>query len=109
MRIRQILFNLIGNAIKFTEKGHIKLKVENVYKDNIKSKVDLIFSVEDSGIGIDEKNLNNIFNAFEQGNNQDTVKYGGTGLGLAICTKLVHMMNGEIKVQSQKTKVLYLQ
>ena len=104
VRIRQILFNLIGNAIKFTEKGHIKLKVENIYKNDIKSKIDLIFSVEDTGIGIDEKNLESIFNAFEQGNNQDTVKYGGTGLGLAICTKLVHMMNGEIKVQSQKNK-----
>ena len=104
VRIRQILFNLIGNAIKFTEKGHIKLKVENIYKDNIKSKVDLIFSVEDSGIGIDEKNLNNIFNAFEQQNNQDVAKYGGTGLGLAICTKLVHMMNGEINVKSEKNK-----
>ena len=104
IRIRQILFNLIGNAIKFTEKGYIKLKVENVYKDNIKSKVDLIFSVEDTGIGIDKENLNNIFNAFEQQSNHDVAKYGGTGLGLAICTKLVHMMNGEISVQSEKTK-----
>lgn len=104
VRIRQILFNLIGNAIKFTEKGHIKLKVENIYKDNIKSKVDLIFSVEDTGIGIDEKNLNNIFNAFEQQSNHDVAKYGGTGLGLAICTKLVHMMNGEIAVKSEQNK-----
>jgi two-component system, NarL family, sensor histidine kinase EvgS len=104
VRIRQILFNLIGNAIKFTEKGHIKLKVENIYKNDVKSKIDLIFSIEDTGIGIDEKNLESIFNAFEQGNNQDVAKYGGTGLGLAICTKLVHMMNGEIKVQSQKNK-----
>ncbi|MBU0925262.1 transporter substrate-binding domain-containing protein [bacterium] len=104
VRIRQVLFNLIGNAIKFTEKGHIKLKVENIYKDDIKSKIDLIFSVEDTGIGIDESNLKNIFNAFEQGNNQNVAKYGGTGLGLAICTKLVNMMNGEIKVQSEKNK-----
>ena len=104
VRIRQILFNLIGNAIKFTEKGHIKLKVENIYKDDIKSKIDLIFSIEDTGIGIDEKNLENIFNAFEQANNQNIAKYGGTGLGLAICTKLVHMMNGEIKVKSEKNK-----
>lgn len=104
VRIRQILFNLIGNAIKFTEKGHIKLKVENVYKDNIKSKIDLIFSVEDTGIGIDENNLKSIFNAFEQVKNQDVAKYGGTGLGLAICAKLVHMMNGEIEVQSEKNK-----
>lgn len=104
VRIRQILFNLIGNAIKFTEKGHIKLKVENVYKDNIKSKIDLIFSVEDTGIGIDGNNLKSIFNAFEQVKNQDVAKYGGTGLGLAICAKLVHMMNGEIEVQSEKNK-----
>ncbi|MGE0050530.1 MAG: transporter substrate-binding domain-containing protein [Arcobacter sp.] len=104
VRIRQILFNLIGNAIKFTEKGHIKLKVENVYKDNIKSKIDLIFSVEDTGIGIDANNLKSIFNAFEQVKNQDVAKYGGTGLGLAICAKLVHMMNGEIEVQSEKNK-----
>lgn len=104
VRIRQILFNLIGNAIKFTQMGHIKLKVENVYKDNIKSKIDLIFSVEDTGIGIDEKNLETIFNAFEQQDNHDVAKYGGTGLGLAICTKLIKMMNGEIKVESQKNK-----
>lgn len=104
VRIRQILFNLIGNAIKFTQKGHIKLKVENIYKDNIKSKIDLLFSVEDTGIGIDEKNLESIFNAFEQANNHDVAKYGGTGLGLAICTKLVHMMNGEIGVKSEKNK-----
>ncbi len=104
VRIRQILFNLIGNAIKFTQKGQIKLKVENIYKDNIKSKIDLLFSVEDTGIGIDEKNLESIFNAFEQANNHDVAKYGGTGLGLAICTKLVHMMNGEISVKSEKNK-----
>lgn len=104
VRIRQILFNLIGNSIKFTQKGHVKLKVENVYKDNIKSKIDLIFSVEDTGIGIDEKNLETIFNAFEQQENHDVAKYGGTGLGLAICTKLIKMMNGEIKVESQKNK-----
>ncbi|QKF78187.1 transporter substrate-binding domain-containing protein [Arcobacter defluvii] len=104
VRIRQILFNLIGNAIKFTEKGYIKLKVENVYKDNIKSKIDLIFSVEDTGIGIDGNNLKSIFNAFEQVKNQDVAKYGGTGLGLAICAKLVHMMNGEIEVQSEKNR-----
>ena len=104
VRIRQVLFNLIGNAIKFTQKGHVKLKVENVYKDNIKSKIDLIFSVEDTGIGIDEKNLETIFNAFEQQENHDVAKYGGTGLGLAICTKLIKMMNGEIKVESQKNK-----
>jgi len=103
IRIRQVLFNLIGNAIKFTEKGTITLKVENLYKDEIKSKIDLIISVEDSGIGIDAKDLKNIFNSFEQ-SDQDESKYGGTGLGLAICTKLVKMMNGEIEVESKKGK-----
>ena len=104
VRVRQILFNLIGNAIKFTEKGHIKLKVENLYKDNIKSKIDLIFSIEDTGIGINKENLDQIFNSFEQQKEHNTAKYGGTGLGLAICTKLVEMMNGKIEVQSQKGK-----
>lgn len=104
VRVRQILFNLIGNAIKFTEKGHIKLKVENHYKDNIKSKIDLTFIIEDSGIGIEKKNLENIFRAFEQQKDQNTAKYGGTGLGLAICSKLVHMMNGKIEVESKKNE-----
>ena len=104
VRIRQILFNLIGNALKFTENGHIKLKVESIFKDKIKSKLDLKFIVEDTGIGIEEKNLETIFNAFEQQNNQDVAKYGGTGLGLSICTKLVHMMNGKIKVESKRNK-----
>lgn len=104
IRLRQILFNLIGNAIKFTENGYIKLMVKNLYKDNAKSKIDLIFSVEDTGIGIDEKYQKIIFNAFEQQQGQNEEKYGGTGLGLAICSKLVLMMNGEISLKSKKTK-----
>jgi len=101
VRLRQILFNLIGNAIKFTEQGSITLKVQNLYKDSIKSKIDLVISIEDTGIGIEEKQLKNIFNAFEQQSNQDT-KFGGTGLGLAICSKLVTMMNGDIYVESER-------
>jgi len=104
VRLRQILFNLIGNAIKFTETGYIKLKVENLYTDNSKSKINLIFSVEDTGIGIDKEFQEVIFDAFEQQKEQSAQKYGGTGLGLAICTKLVHMMNGEISLKSKKTK-----
>lgn len=104
VRLRQILFNLIGNAIKFTEKGNITLRVENIYKDNIKSKIDLIFYIEDTGIGIDKENLELIFNSFEQQKKQDTAKYGGTGLGLSICSKLVKMMNGTIEVKSEKGK-----
>ena len=101
VRLRQILFNLIGNAIKFTEQGSIALKVQSLYKDKIKSKIDLVISIKDTGTGIEEEELKNIFNAFEQQSNQDT-KYGGTGLGLAICSKLVSMMNGDIYVESKK-------
>ncbi|AXX93010.1 hypothetical protein CPU12_07315 [Malaciobacter molluscorum LMG 25693] len=101
IRLRQVLFNLIGNAIKFTEQGYIKLNVKNIFKDGIKSKIDLVFEIIDSGVGIDEKDLKNIFNVFEQ-SEQDRAKYGGTGLGLAICSKLVEMMNGKIEVSSKK-------
>lgn len=104
IRLRQILFNLIGNAIKFTEEGYIKLKVIKIDKDDDKHKIDLVIEVKDSGVGIDTKNLKNIFMAFEQQKNQNVSKYGGTGLGLAICSKLVKMMNGEISVTSQKNK-----
>ncbi len=104
VRVRQILFNLIGNAIKFTDKGQIKLKATSLYKNEIKSKVDLVFIVEDTGIGINKKNLKSIFNAFEQQENQNTAKYGGTGLGLSICAKLAKMLNGKIEVESEVGK-----
>jgi signal transduction histidine kinase/ABC-type amino acid transport substrate-binding protein/DNA-binding response OmpR family regulator len=104
IRLRQILFNLIGNAIKFTENGHIKVTVNKLYKDNAKSKIDLIFSVEDTGIGISPEEQANVFNSFEQQSGQCEQKYGGTGLGLAICSKLVAMMNGEINLKSHKAK-----
>ncbi|RXJ99462.1 hypothetical protein CRU98_05400 [Arcobacter sp. CECT 8986] len=103
IRLRQVLFNLIGNAIKFTEQGYIKLNVNNIFKNGIKSKIDLVFEITDTGVGIDQKDLKNIFNVFEQ-SEQDRAKYGGTGLGLAICSKLVEMMNGKIEVFSQKGK-----
>jgi signal transduction histidine kinase/ABC-type nitrate/sulfonate/bicarbonate transport system substrate-binding protein/DNA-binding NarL/FixJ family response regulator len=103
-RIRQILFNLIGNAIKFTDYGSIKLSIKKIYEDEQHSKVDLQIVVEDTGIGIDNKNLKHIFDAFEQQLGQDNQKYGGTGLGLAICKKLTHMMGGEISVKSELNK-----
>lgn len=97
-RIRQILFNLIGNAVKFTDSGSINVKVTaNNITDN---SCDLAFSVSDTGIGIDPQNLKNIFEPFEQSSGQDSVKYGGTGLGLAICKRLLDLMNGEISVES---------
>jgi signal transduction histidine kinase/ABC-type nitrate/sulfonate/bicarbonate transport system substrate-binding protein/DNA-binding response OmpR family regulator len=103
-RIRQILFNLIGNAMKFTDHGTVKLSIKKVYEDEQNSKVDLQISVKDSGIGIAKENLNHIFDAFEQQLGQDSQKYGGTGLGLAICKKLTHIMGGEISVESESNK-----
>jgi len=99
-RLRQVLLNLIGNAIKFTEQGHIKISVRHgISKDN--DTVDLIFTVEDTGIGIPKDQQDNIFNTFQQMDGQSTRKYGGTGLGLAITKRLVSMMNGQISIQSQ--------
>lgn len=100
VRLRQILFNLIGNAIKFTERGGITLGVRKVYKDAEHSRLDLVLQVADTGMGIPGENLEKIFRVFEQQEGQDVRKYGGTGLGLAICKKLVDMMNGEIAVTS---------
>jgi len=99
VRIRQILFNLVGNAVKFTDKGYIELKVKgDFYPD--RSKIDLIFSVKDTGIGISEDGKKIIFDAFKQSSGQSMKKYGGTGLGLTITKRLVEMMNGEISVES---------
>ncbi len=99
-RVRQILFNVIGNAIKFTNNGKIKLSIKKTYIDNKNSKVNLILIIEDSGIGIKEENLEYIFDSFEQQQGQNH-KYGGTGLGLAICKKLLSIMNGKISVESK--------
>jgi PAS domain S-box-containing protein len=99
VRIRQILFNLVGNAIKFTEEGQINLKLESKYKS--KESVDLKMVVEDTGIGIPRKQQKHIFGAFEQQDGQDTRKYAGTGLGLNITKKLVETMNGDISVASR--------
>ena len=97
-RIRQILLNLIGNAEKFTEKGYIKISVDNIPAE--KDHCGLILLIEDSGIGIDPQNIDKIFEAFKQHDGLDSKKYGGTGLGLAICKKMISAMGGEIAVTS---------
>lgn len=102
IRIRQILLNLIGNAIKFTDKGGIEIVLK--HKINKNDLVDLEISVIDTGIGVKESNLNLIFEEFKQQDDQSTRKYGGTGLGLSISKKLATMMNGEIKVKSELGK-----
>ncbi|WP_321372811.1 ATP-binding protein [uncultured Draconibacterium sp.] len=101
VRLRQILINLVGNAIKFTESGFVKLKVEQETTAGNQEKHNLHFTVQDSGIGIDKDQQQLIFGAFEQQKNQNINKYGGTGLGLTITKRLVDMMNGTIWVESE--------
>ncbi len=99
VRLRQVLVNIIGNSIKFTEKGEIELKVESVSSLN-HNKIDLKFSVRDTGIGIPEDKKNIIFEAFRQADGSTTRKYGGTGLGLTISSKILEKMNSEIFLES---------
>lgn len=101
IRLRQVLFNLVGNAVKFTEQGSIRLKVRTANEDEIHSKLDLLIEVVDTGIGISEDQQQLIFQNFEQSSGQDVKKYGGTGLGLSISKRLVEMMGGQIRLRSQ--------
>ena len=103
VRVRQILVNLIGNAVKFTNIGYIKLLVD-FKKIRKKKAIDLIVSVEDTGIGIPKKALQKIFEPFIQEEAQSTRRYEGTGLGLSITKRLVGMMNGTITVKSTPGK-----
>ena len=97
-RIRQVLVNLMGNAIKFTSEGHVFLNVELVKR--ISSTAAVRFSVQDTGIGIPAQKLDTIFEKFMQADASTTRKFGGTGLGLSICKHLVELMGGEMQVQS---------
>ena len=101
VRLRQILFNLVGNAVKFTDQGFVKLQVEKIQGNDENQTINLLFQVQDSGIGIPGEQIDKIFGAFEQQKNQSLNKYGGTGLGLTITSRLVKMMGGEINVESQ--------
>jgi CheY-like chemotaxis protein len=101
-RLRQVLLNLIGNAIKFTERGQILVAVAAAFP--VKGRVLLHFGVKDTGIGISPKTQEKIFAAFAQADGSMARKYGGTGLGLAICLRLVQMMGGRIWVESAPQK-----
>lgn len=100
LRLEQILFNLVGNSLKFTHKGKIFLKCE-VLKDT-KASQRLQISVVDTGIGMEQSYAENIFNKFSQEDKEITRKFGGTGLGMTITKELIQLMKGKIKVQSEK-------
>ncbi|KPA10251.1 multi-sensor hybrid histidine kinase [Candidatus Magnetomorum sp. HK-1] len=105
IRLRQVLINIVGNAIKFTENGFVKLNIEVTRKDEKAGTVDITFAVHDTGIGVQKEKINKIFEPFEQENNSVFVKYGGTGLGLTISNRLVRLMGGEdISVVSEQGK-----
>jgi len=103
-KLRQILFNLIGNAIKFTDEGNISLILDKKSNAETINKIDLMLSIQDTGIGIKIEQQEAIFEAFNQQDDQNMKKYGGTGLGLTITKRLVEMMNGTIMVESEPGK-----
>ena len=96
-RLKQICVNILTNAVKYTKEGSITFSINSVVKNNV---CRLIISVEDTGIGIKQENINKLFNKFERLDLKDNITIEGTGLGLAITKKLVDMMNGKIVVQS---------
>jgi signal transduction histidine kinase/DNA-binding response OmpR family regulator/ligand-binding sensor domain-containing protein len=98
LRLRQVLMNLVGNALKFTHQGEIFIHVYLIQKD--KDHLELGFEVKDTGIGIPPDKISKLFKAFSQVDSSTTRKYGGTGLGLAISEKLVELMGGSISVES---------
>jgi len=98
LRLRQILFNFVSNAIKFTERGFIEISVQLLAQGE--GKQQLQFGVRDSGIGMSPEASGRIFNAFEQAESSTTRSYGGTGLGLSICQTLATLMGGEIRLES---------
>jgi PAS domain S-box-containing protein len=101
-RYRQVLINLMGNAVKFTEKGEIELSL--AVEEEEQERCKLHAKVRDTGIGIPKDQIENIFNVFQQADGSITRKYGGTGLGLAICRQIAKLMKGEVWVESKEGK-----
>lgn len=101
-RLSQILNNLIGNAIKFTEKGKVTVEIDLV--EETPTEIEIAFRVIDTGIGIEKNKLDHIFESFTQSNSSITRKYGGTGLGLAITKRLIELQDSEIHVKSEAGK-----
>ena len=102
VRLKQVLANLISNAVKFSEKGEVYIEVG--VKKGMSSAIEVVFKVKDTGIGISAKQQLKLFNIFTQGDDSLTRKFGGTGLGLAICKRIVEMMGGRIWIESEKAK-----
>ncbi|MBF0526776.1 MAG: response regulator [Deltaproteobacteria bacterium] len=109
VRLRQILFNLVGNAVKFTEAGHVSLRVETNSSNSNQGAAELILTIEDTGIGIPIDMREIIFEAFRQQIGHRSAKYGGTGLGLTITKRLVEMMGGTISVAGEPGKGSFFQ
>ncbi len=101
-RLQQVLFNLVGNAIKFTAEGHVRITVE--HNKPIPAGIELMFRVTDTGIGIAAGDFEKLFTAFSQLDDSSTRQYGGTGLGLSISRRLVELMHGEIGLESEPGK-----
>lgn len=103
VRVRQILFNIVGNALKFTETGYVSIRARTlIVRDT--GRADLLLEVEDTGIGIPAKEQKRIFESFSQVSGQSTKKFGGTGLGLAITKRLAEMMGGKVALTSEVGK-----
>ncbi len=100
-RVRQVLLNLVGNAVKFTDKGYVKLTVVKRNIDQDGNRIDLIIAIQDTGIGVGKDDFDEVFNSFHQQNGQSDRKYGGTGLGLSISKRLAELMNGKIELESE--------
>ena len=99
-RVRQVVLNLVNNALKFTEQGEVRVSVQPLFLDD--SMATLRFSISDTGIGIPKDKQQSIFNAFEQADTSITRKYGGTGLGLAICSSFLRLMGSSFSLESEE-------
>ncbi|QHS54132.1 response regulator [Mucilaginibacter sp. 14171R-50] len=98
LRLKQVLINLIGNALKFTKAGTVSVAAELLYVDKADAKIS--FHVKDTGVGISPDKLSRLFRPFSQGDSSTTRKYGGTGLGLVICERLVELLGGSMNIES---------
>ncbi|MGI0480650.1 ATP-binding protein [Geminocystis sp. CENA526] len=104
IRLRQILINLVGNALKFTHSGEVNINVhlKNIYEENDPKKYRILFGVKDTGIGISSENIDKLFKPFSQVDSSHNRKYGGTGLGLIISKNLTELMGGQMWVESKE-------